>query len=483
MKVIKKEDILLGFPFLKNTKLLLAVSGGIDSVVMTHLIKELNPSISIAHVNFQLRDVESDADEAFIKELGLKWQIQVFTQKESTQQFSEEKGISIQMAARELRYSWFDKLIQEHHFDYLLTAHHLDDSIETFFINLNRKSGLEGLTGIPFQNGKIIRPFLNYSREDIETYANENKLVWREDQSNATLKYERNQIRHLLLPILEHINPNFKTSFQVSQQYLKQSNVLIHDYIGLIQPNFWEVKDDEIHIDVKKLQSIPHFENVLYEVLKSYNFTDWTAIFDLIRAQSGKLVVSETHQILKDRNNLVLIKLNQIQEFMENESNTTSDDAKTEGSKFYDSVFKPQPKKVIVKKIKKTIYNKDIEKINIENSIDIGNMRYIITQMSNDENINFKKRGQEYFDADLIAFPLHIKRWQTGDFFFPLGMDGKKKLSDYFVDIKLSVLEKEKIWLLCDANDQIIWVIGYRIDNRFKVTSTTKNLLKIKPSE
>ena len=467
------------FPFLNHSKLLLAVSGGIDSVVLTHLLKELYYDIALAHVNFQLRADESDADEQFVKDLGEKLNLQIFTHHVDTEKEAKENGISIQMAARDIRYQWFSELMQEHEFDFLLTAHHLDDNIETFFINLNRKSGLLGLTGIPAQNENIIRPLLPFSRKELEQYAQENDLIWREDQSNATLKYERNQIRHELIPVLEKINPEFRVAFQQSFQFLNESNQLIQDYISLVKSNFWTENEHEIEINTTALQALPNYESILYETLKDFHFTDWIRIFDLVHGQSGKEIHSETHKLIKDRNRIIMIqKTNPSKEekSTESEMETTPKE-----SNFYDAVFKPQVEKNISKSPKKRIQQTEIVKTFIKDGIQVGDLSYQLEVLKNENNINFKKRGIEYFDADMVSFPLYIKPWQHGDFFFPLGMNGRKKLSDYFMDIKLSVLEKEKIWLLCDSNDQILWVIGYRIDNRFKVTEHSKNLIKIVP--
>lgn len=476
---IIKQHIVQHFPQLQQSKLLLAVSGGVDSVVMTHVLKQLGFDIGIAHVNFQLRADESRADEDFVKELGLKWNIPVFIKKAETEKYAKENGLSIQMAAREIRYQWFETLQKEKDFDFVLTAHHLDDDIETFFINLNRKSGLEGLTGIPAQNGTIIRPFLTVSREEIEQYALENKLTWREDKSNATLKYERNQIRHLLMPVLHQINPDFKLAFKSSQQFLKQSKVLIQDYIELVKPNFWKENTSEIQIDLLALKKLPNFHFVLYEVLKNYNFTDWDSIYELVEAQTGKKILSETHQLLKNRNFLILTENSPNPNTMNSEK---PEDTTENTPKFYDAVFKPQENHS-AKKVKSIIKKKVVApKYEVKDLIEVGDEKFKVEQLLNDNSINFRKRGIEYFDVETLVFPLYIRQWQAGDYFFPLGMNGKKKLSDYFVDIKLSVLEKEKIWLLTDANDQILWVIGYRIDNRFKVTNSTKKILKISSS-
>lgn len=433
-----KQHIKQEFLQFNTSKLLLAVSGGIDSVVMTHVLHQLGYDIALAHVNFQLRGAESQADEDFVKSLAQQWNIPVFIQQVDTEDYAQKHKLSIQMAARDLRYQWFDSLLKKEHFDYLLTAHHLDDSLETFFINLNRKTGLDGLTGIPKVNGHIIRPLLPFSREEILQYASEHDLQWREDSSNATTKYERNKIRHLLFPVLEQVNPDFRKDFAQSMQYLAFSQELVHDYLTWLKPKFWNDKDGIVHIYLVELQKLPHYQSILFELLKPYGFTDWQSVFELMQGQAGKKVLSESYQLLKDRSRLILSLMD----------------------------HNPRVKGYLP----------------ITERIEIGNLSYQIQKLPMDVNINFKKKGIEYLDAEKVVFPLHIRTWKAGDYFYPLGMNGSKKLSDYFVDLKLSVIEKEKIWLLCDAQDQILWVIGYRIDNRFKVTPTTLNLIKIEPT-
>lgn len=430
-----KQHIETQFPNLQQKKLLLALSGGLDSVVLAHILKSLDYNIALAHVNFHLRDAESDGDETFVRELATTWQVPIFVHQAQTQQFADQKKISIQMAARDIRYQWFNALIHQHGFHYLLTAHHLDDHIETFFINLNRKSGLEGLTGIPEKNAKILRPLLPFSRSELLQYATDKQLVWREDSSNASVKYERNKIRHQLFPVLEDLNPDFRKDFGKSIEYLNHANTLIKDYLNVLKPHFWHQKQNEIHIYLMELKKVNHYEYVLFELLKPYGFTDWQSIFELINTQSGKKIVSENYILYKDRIKFILTE--------------------------------------------KVLGRETQNKINIENNIQIGNFSYRIERFPFDTNLNFKKKGIEYLDAEKVVFPLYIKRWEDGDAFIPLGMKGSKKLSDYFRDLKLNVIEKSKIWLLCDAQNRILWVVGYRIDERFKVTEQTKEIIKI----
>ena len=428
-----KDHIDKQFPFLKGQKLLLAVSGGIDSVVLVHLFHSLKYDIGIAHVNFQLRGEDSDGDELFVRNLAKQLKVPFYNTRVDTKSFAKSHGLSIQMAARETRYKWFEILMQKYKYDYLLTAHHLDDSIETFIININRKTGLEGLAGIKSINGKIIRPLSEFTREDIKKYAVKQDLQWREDRTNASLKYERNHIRHKLIPIWEKINPTFKTDLKQTMTYLREGQQLIEDYITLVKPKFWSDKADVYEIDLEALTALPHYESVLYHCLKPYGFTDWTSVKNILEAQSGKQVVSEQYVLLKDRTNLQLYKQKNVDQL---------------------------PKE-------------------INDSFTINDNTYVIDQSDDQSLIKLDLPHTEYFDTETIKLPLSIRRWQVGDQFYPLGMTGKKKLSDFFTDQKISVREKEKIWLLCDAYDRIIWIIGYRIDNRFKITDQTKSYLKI----
>ena len=436
-----KQHIQSNIPHLNSQKIIVAISGGLDSVVLTHLLYKMDYKIALAHVNYQLRSEESDLDENFVKKLGNQLEVPVFVHKAYTNTYAKEKNLSIQMAAREIRYDWFDELLQKHDYEFVLTAHHLDDSIETFFINLNRSTGLEGLTGIPPQNGKIIRPLLTFSRTEIKNFAIKNKLEWREDASNATNKYERNKIRLQLLPVLQEINPNFKDAFATTQSYLKGSQALIDDYIAVLKTIFWKETDTMVTISVNELSNLSSPKAVLFELLKGYGFSAWEDIFQLMEAQSGKQVLSKTHVLLKDREFLVLSTIEE-----------------------------------------ETLENKD-EKQQIASEFSIENKSFEMLTLSEKPNFVTSNPNEVFFDKNKVSFPLFVRKWQKGDYFYPLGMKGKKKLSDFLIDIKISKLEKEKIWLLCDAKDQIIWIVGKRLDNRFKITDKTTEIIKILPSD
>lgn len=420
-------------PFLKGKKLLVAISGGIDSVALTYLLSELDFNISLAHCNFNLREKESDLDEDFVKKLGNKLDIAVFTTQFNTEAFAKENKQSTQIAARSLRYSWFQKLEKKHSFDYVLTAHHADDNLETFLINLTRGSGLDGLTGIPEINGRIVRPLLRFSSKEILTFIKENKIDWREDKSNAQTKYIRNKIRHKVVPILKEINPSLLNTFAKTAEYLKESRHIIEDRIKKVSSEVLTIDKNMMAINIQKLEKLSNPKAYLYQLLKVYNFTEWNDVYNLLSAQSGKQVLSKTHTLLKDRKSLVLFK---------------------------------------------NIYSNNIETIFIqENEPEITKPIHLKIEIVREKSR--KNRETIFIDKEKCIFPLQLRKWQNGDFFYPSGMSGKKKLSKYFKDEKFSLLEKLNTWLLCNNNNDIIWIVGHREDSRFEMTAQTNSLFKI----
>lgn len=426
-----QNNIEQNFPQLKDKKLLLAVSGGIDSMVLLDLFYKLRFDICVVHCNFQLRGKESDADEMLVRETCQDSYIPYFIESFDTLEFAKENKLSIQLAARKLRYDWFQEIISLG-FDYVLTAHHLDDNVETFLINFTRGTGLEGLTGIPAQNGNIIRPLLPFSREEIENYALENKIQWREDSSNASDKYFRNKLRHNIVPTLKELNTGFLDSFQNTLHHLHQAESLVNDASKLVYEKVVEVKENQLEIHLKSLLEFQNYKAYLYQWLKEYGFSAWNDIYDLVEAQSGKQVFSESHVLLKDREKLILSERKEI-----NKS----------------EVF-------IIESIE--------SKVNIPLKLRFCKAVNIFETHSN----------CIFVDENKLKFPLTIRKWQEGDYFYPSGMNGKKKLSKYFKDEKYSLLDKENQWLLC-SEDQIVWVIGKRADNRFTSKETTQNNIKI----
>ena len=425
-----KKHITSNFPYLIGKKLLIACSGGLDSVVLTHLMKTAGFEIALAHCNFSLRGKESDGDEMFVIGLAKQMHISVFAETFDTHKFAEKHKVSTQMAARTLRYNWFDEVLKDFKFDYLLTAHHLDDDLETFFINLSRGTGLNGLTGIPVKNNKTIRPILDFSREEIMEYAEKNKLKWREDSTNQKTDYLRNKLRLEVLPQFKKTNESLLKNFQKTQKNLLSSQALVEDYMALIYKLAVSEAADSYKINIQKLKELPHTNDLLYELLNGFGFTEWQDISHLLDAQTGKQIFSKTHQLLKNREELILSEIDfdkMNQEFLVSEEGITSP---------------------IHLKIEPSKYIGEIEKNLI------------------------------YASAEKLQFPLKLRKWKSGDSFQPFGMKGKKKLSKFFKDEKIPLTEKDKIWLLL-SDDKIMWVIGYRMDDRFKVTENTKKVLQI----
>ncbi|MBF2092675.1 tRNA lysidine(34) synthetase TilS, partial [Flavobacterium psychrophilum] len=312
--LLKLENHLTkNLPFLKEKKLLLATSGGIDSMVMLHLFQKLNYNIAIAHCNFQLRGLESFGDQQFVQEYASKNKIPAFVTHFDTENFAKDYKLSTQIAARELRYNWFYELLETENFDFILTAHHADDNLETFIINLTRGTGLDGLTGIPEQNEQIIRPLLPFSRSEIEEYTKENSIQWREDSSNASDKYLRNKIRHDLIPILKVLNPNFLDSFLKTQNYLQEAQVMIEDATIMIYQQVAKEDNEIISFDLKKLTQLPNYKSYLYQWLREYDFTAWEDIYNLVESQSGKQIFSKKYRLLKDRDFLILSVIKELE--------------------------------------------------------------------------------------------------------------------------------------------------------------------------
>lgn len=423
------------FPFLKSKKLLIAISGGVDSVVLTHLLHQLNFDISLAHCNFQLRGEENDKDEEFVKNLGKKLGISTHTTRFNTNEYADSNKLSTQLAARELRYNWFDKLSKEYSFEHLLTAHHADDNLETFLINLTRGTGLEGLTGIPPINGNIVRPLLVFSREEILNYAKQNNIEWREDESNSETKYLRNKIRHQVTPILKELNASVLKNFNKTIDHLKESQQIIDDKIEDITYEIISKEGDLLKINIEKLLKLSNPKAYLYQLLKPYEFREWNDVQNLIYAQSGKQILTKNYTLLKDRDFLLLLR--------------TSEKSS----------------------IKEEVYT-----IREENKEITAPIKLLLKRVQEKTDTNQKSI---YVDNELLSYPLKLRRWNSGDFFYPTGMLGKKKISKYFKDEKISIINKNKIWLLCSSKNEIIWIIGKRQDRRFLPTDKTTKLLQI----
>ena len=428
-----QSHIFQNFPFLSGKKLLLATSGGLDSMVMVDLFRKLSFEIAIAHCNFQLRGVESFEDQNFVQHYAEANEIKLFVTQFDTEAFAKDYKLSTQVAARELRYNWFYELLETEEFDYVLTAHHADDNLETFLINLVRGTGLDGLTGIPAQNENVIRPLLIFSRQEIEQYAKENNIDWREDSSNASDKYLRNKIRHNLIPILKELNTDFLSSFHKTQVYLQEYKTMGEDASIMVYQQVAKEIGEDIHFDLNKLQQLPNYKSYLYQWLREFGFSAWDDIYDLVESQSGKQVFSNEFRLLKNRGFLILSPIN-------------IEDKKEE---YY--IFKDQKE--------------------IDSPLNLS--------FSKVADIGIVSNRAIFVDEDKLHFPLVLRRWKEGDSFQPFGMEGKsKKVSKIFKDEKLSLIDKENTWLLC-SDDKIIWIIGIRQDERFKIEKTTKNRIQI----
>ena len=306
MELKFKKHLENNFIFLKNKQLFLAISGGIDSMVMLHLFQQLQYKFAILHCNFYLRGAESDADSEFIKDYAEKFNIPYSFGHFQTKEYAKDKKISIQMAARELRYVWFEEQLNHKQFDFVLTAHHADDEFETFLINLSRGTGLTGLIGIPQNNKKIIRPMLPFSRQEINDYARINNIKWREDSSNNSDKYLRNNIRHNIAPLLKDLNPDFLTSFQSTISHLKQAQTIVEDGTILMYQSIISDEDGLKKINLDQLKRLPNYEAYLYQWLNPFEFTAWNDIYELVNAETGKQVLSENFILIKDRYFLIL---------------------------------------------------------------------------------------------------------------------------------------------------------------------------------
>jgi tRNA(Ile)-lysidine synthase len=425
--------------FASTDKIIVACSGGCDSVLLSILLHQIKYKIVLAHCNFQLRGDEANADEEFVKQLAKQLNIEFYSTKFDTEKYATEHKLSTQQAARNLRYDWFENLRNELQFDKIATAHHLNDSIETTLINLIRGTGIAGLTGISAKNKNIVRPILFATRNELEVYAAENNIQFRTDSSNLNDDYTRNKIRHQIIPILQTINPSFETTMQKNiERFTATENIFNASIQKKLGSTITQNKNEWL-INLKLIHHHFAYSTLLFELLKPFGFNASQAdsIVELKELKSGNEYFSEKFRMVLHQSQLIITEKK-----TENTSVIIVDENET-------NINLPN-------------INILIEKLNwsTENKIEV------------DKNIGL-------IDSKKITYPIVLRHWKQGDYFYPIGMNKKKKkLSDYFTQQKLNTIQKEKTWLLC-SGDYIVWVVGMRLDERFRVTEQTKQVLKL----
>jgi tRNA(Ile)-lysidine synthase len=424
--------------FTATDKLLLAVSGGIDSMVMSEALFNLGYTIAIAHVNHCLRDDESDEDEKFVRHWAEINGIDYFIKQFKTRQIAAAKKKGIQETARKLRYEWFKELRQQHGFTHILTAHHLGDALETSLYQLIKGCGINGVRGIPLRQGAVVRPMLSFSREEIVQYAHASHLQWREDSSNASNYYARNFIRHQIIPLLQQINPSVVHSFADTHQRLSDAIGWLQSVLADAEKRIVHESGGTFYLTIKDLEQLPSPRLFLYEYLKKsgFNYKTATLIAQHLRGQSGKRFLSATHEVIINREQLIVSPLT-----------TATPPLSVKIEDFGDY----------------TIDNQIVISIRLVKAADVyTNDRYTVR-----------------INPAALQFPLHIRQWQPGDYMQPLGMRGRKKISDILTDLKVPTQEKKSACVLCTADGQILWLIGYRLAEAGRVTAPTEPMAEL----
>jgi len=433
MEELFKRHIARLVPQAQAKKFLLAVSGGADSSVLAYLFDYCGLSFAIAHCNFHLRGEDSNKDMELVRKKAKQYSVSYFEKEFDTLSYQQKEGLSLEMAARELRYDWFAEIDQD--FDFVVTAHNANDNAETFLLNMTRGTGLKGLTGIPEQNGKLLRPLLPFSSEEIRRFAVEKGIEYRNDASNFTEDFQRNKIRLSVIPKLKELNPELISIFTRNIDLLRRQFQYYQQQMGGTISSVMSKDNDTIYISISNLKKCEDPALVLYEILKDYGFNPSMVgqILDTTGKTSGKYFFSSAYQLVKDRNYLLVSHRD-----------------------------KRQEREIEIREVK------DLETLGFSvEELKMGNIQKF------DPNPAIL-----YVDVDKLKFPLTLRHWQEGDSFHPFGMRGKKKLSDYFIDHKISLLEKKKILLLC-SEEKIVWLVGLRSDDRFKIDNQTKKYYKI----
>ncbi len=422
--------------FTPDDTLLVGVSGGMDSVVLLDMLYQAGYAFAVAHCNFNLRGPESERDEAFVRALATKYGKSIFCKSFDTLGYASENGISVEMAARDLRYAWFEEIRHLHHFDRIAVAHHLDDQAETFFLNLARGTGINGLTGMKAENGKVVRPLLFATRKEIELYASGKQLEFCEDSSNALTDFQRNKIRHMVLPLMEELNPSFREGLQETIGHLRDAWSIYSQAVERAKERVVRRKPaGEIELSVQELRLLDPVSTYLFEILKPYHFnSDVVAgILKSLDSQPGKQFFSHTHRAVLDRDVILIQKQKEI------------------SSKRY-------------------YIDESCSRLEFP-------VRLTMTLQNRSGSLNLKTSAKTALvDKDKLQFPLILRKWQKGDYFQPLGMSGMKKLSDFFVDEKFSIPDKENVWLLTNG-EEVVWIVGIRLDDRYKIEPGTTKML------
>lgn len=428
--------------FDKNDTILLAVSGGMDSIVLCDLFAKAKFKFGIAHVNFGLRGDESDADEVFVKKFAVKLKVPFYTTTFETENYAKEHQLSIQMAARILRYSWFEEIRSKHNYNYIATAHHMNDSAETLLLNIAKGTGIGGLHGILPKNGNLIRPLLFAQKESILDYVVENQIIWREDSSNESIKYQRNFIRQEIVPKLKEINPNFEETINRTIEKVTEIELFFQKEVTKFKNQNLIFENGNTFLPFSHLQENPSLKAIYTAILGEYNFNhdQVRAIFESLEGEAGKSFISPSHVLVKDRTAFVISPQNILKDF---------------------GTFE--------------LGIEDIEKSQIE--LNNFKLKFTVQEIEKDHKLKTSVKTAS-LDFDTLKSPLKIRKWKEGDWFCPLGMNKKKNISDFLNAEKVPLNIKKDVQVIT-SNGSIIWVIGYRIDNRFKITDKTTKLFFI----
>ena len=427
-------------PSFRQKATILTVSGGIDSMVMMDLFYKAELPVVVAHCNFGLRGQDSVLDEEFVREQSARYNFDFYVKHFETKKYSKSQGVSTQMAARDLRYAWFETLRVSLGLSWIATGHHLNDSLETSLINFSRGSHLAGLAGVPVRNGNIVRPLLFADRHQVFRYLEDNNLEWREDSSNSSLDYSRNRIRHQVVPVLKALNPSLEQSFQLTQTRLVSAERLLNSFLDTWKSNHVKQQGDALSIAFNDLEKVVEPIYLLWYLLKDYGF-QYKQIHDIYQSRlgiSGKIFITSEYTLLVDREYFVV--------------------KKKLSERFVSSI--------------------EIEEGTRESSFSGGEL--IFTKLSGEDNALVPNPLHAYLDYSQLVFPLRIRKPVKGDRIKPIGMQGKsKKISDILIDLKLSLFEKESVFILENGNHEIIWVIGIRLGDPFKLTERTQQILKV----